>query len=129
MNSFEDDGSEPTADPIKRSKDEALMADTWGLVRDAELGLYQARQRNHAADRSLRVAEDLYFLNPDPAISNLAEIEVARKELAESVTLYRTANAAVKSARQKYLQGVEIFRVRYGREPDIPSFADRLSDR
>lgn len=102
------------------------MEETWGLVRDAELELYQARQRNHAADRSLRVAEDLYFLNPAPAVSDLTAIEVARKNLAESITSYREANAAVKSARQRYLQGVEIFRARYGREPGICNFSRSL---
>lgn len=102
------------------------MEETWGLVLDAELNLYLARQRNHAADRSLRVAEDLYFLDPAPAVSDLAVIEEARKNLAESITFYREANAAVKSARQKYLQGVEIFRARYGHEPDLSNFPRSL---
>lgn len=102
------------------------MEETWGLVCDAELDLYRARQQNHAADQSLRVAEDLYFLNPAPAVSDLAVIEAARENLADAITYYREANAAVKSARQKYLQGVEIFRARYGREPDISNFPRSL---
>lgn len=129
MNSFEDDRSEQTADAIYRTKDEALMADTWRQVQDAELNLYHARRRNHAADRSLRVAEDLYFLNPDPSLSDIAEIEVARKELAESITFYREANAAVKTSRKLYSQGVELFRAQHGRKPDIHNYVDRLPDR
>ncbi|MBF4547191.1 hypothetical protein IRY31_03735 [Corynebacterium afermentans subsp. lipophilum] len=107
---------------------ELTIANAWKTVRDAERTLYQARARNHAADRALRVAEDFYFLGDDTTLVDLAHIEKARQERSIAEASYRSANVALKKARKSYRESVTLFQKEYGREPDPRIIYDHLAE-